>query len=137
MAAAAPRRGGFVAGASLLLAAAALITFGLDLAERSRVERFVAVTGLEARRPLDVASLRMEPAADLAAAAAVEVAIQNSDAPATGAQPWLGAARSLVLSALRERPGWPLHLHVLAQLAYREGRIAGASAAGAGACWAG
>ncbi|HTD53180.1 MAG TPA: hypothetical protein VK780_09160 [Thermoanaerobaculia bacterium] len=126
--AAAPRRGALLASASLLLAAAALISFGLEVADRSRVERFVTMAGLESGRPLDVASLRMEPAADLAAAAAVEVAIQNSDAPATGAAPWLGAARDLALGALRKRPGWPLHLHVLAQLAYREGRVAGASA---------
>jgi hypothetical protein len=126
-AAAAPRRSPLLASASLVLGAAALIFFGLDVAERSRVERFVAVAGLEARRPLDVASLRMEPAADLAAAAAVEVAIQNSDAPATGLETRRVAAQDLVLSALRKRPGSPLHLHVLAQLAYREGRVAGTS----------
>lgn len=124
---AAPRRGALLAGTSLFFGAAALTLFGLDVAERSRVERFVAVAGLEARRPLDVASLRLEPAADLAAAAAVEIAIQNSDAPAKGAETWRGAARDLVLETLRKRPGSPHHLHVLAQLAYQERRVAGPS----------
>jgi hypothetical protein len=124
-----PRRSALVAGASLLLGAAVVLSTSLDLAARTRVERFVAAAGLEARRPLEVASLRLEPAADLAGAAAVEVALLDAGAPAAAPEGWLASAQELAVRSLRSRPGWPLHAHVLAEVAYRESRESNAAGA--------
>ncbi len=122
------RRGALLAGLSLLLGACVVVLVGSDIAGRSRVDRFVAQAGLQRRRPLEVQSLQLEPAADLAAAAAVEVALQGTDASDPRPQPWLATARKLLLVALIDRPGWPFHTHVLARLADREARIEGAGA---------
>lgn len=125
------RRGTFIAVAGACVAVAGLLPLWRDVLYRRTVDQFVAESGLAVRRPLDAASLAFEPDADLAGSAAVLSAILDPSnvravEPAAGAA-WLPAARRLALAGLRERPGWPLHAHVLAEVAYREWRSRGAS----------
>lgn len=130
------RRGTIVAVLAVFLGVAVLDGVRRDGLSRQSVERFIAESGLAARRPLDAASLSFEPEADLAGTAAVLSAIVETAAPEP-ADPnrgaarktvpsWLPSARRLTLAALEARPGWPLHAHAMAEVAYREWRSPGA-----------
>jgi hypothetical protein len=118
---------GLCAAASLVLAGAALLAAARESVGRARVERFVTAWGLAQRRPLDVSSLRLLPAADLEATAAIEVALQAGIAPRAGEGESDGAV-ALAVWALHRRPGWPLHAHVLAEAAFRARPQGGAPA---------
>jgi hypothetical protein len=126
------RRSPITAFAGALLACAVLAGSVRERVGRHEVERFVVETGLAARRPLDAASIALEPEADLAAAAAVSVALHDSGGVSDSSGP---AARRLAAGALAARPGWPLHAEILAEAAYRESRGRAMRSAAAASGW--
>ena len=105
-------------------------------------EEFAAKYELALRRPEALASARLEPSADQAAAALAYTAVEDE----TGAVRWTGltdeakdawmrslekrgellaAARDLALEAAAARPGWPAHRLLAAKLEYLAERRAG------------
>ena len=130
-----------LAGAALLSLFAAIAIYRDDLAARGRSEEIVARFQLDLRRPLEVETMRMQPAADLRAVFLADMALRDalgtvrlSGLDAAARQAWfrslgslndeLGETSELVLASLRRRPGWAYHWSLLGQLVYVEGRRA-------------
>jgi hypothetical protein len=123
--------------AAICIAAGAvsLLHYRKDLSLRREAERFAARHGLDDLRPLDAGTRRLEPAGDLALAAAASSALSPPEPlPAQGpatkppvSEKALAEARSLLLEALRERPGWPYHRVLLGRTEYALFRRGGAA----------
>jgi hypothetical protein len=130
-------------------AALALLAFALlgaswlawrdDRRERGRLDAFLERYEFEARRPDDVATMRLQPQADLAVVMASSVTLEDVygsvrlkdlDAPTRAA--WIRSVSSTdariadaiegELDAIARRPGWAFHHSMLAQLAYTKSR---------------
>jgi len=128
--------------AALGLLAASVAAWGVDVRARRDGEEFAKRYELAARRPEALASARLEPSADQAAAVLASTAVEDE----TGAVKWngltegereawmrslekrdelLGAARSLALGAAAARPGWAPHRELAARLTFLEERRKG------------
>ena len=123
-----PRRSAVVAGASLLLGAAVVLSTSLELAARTRVERFVAAAD-SWRAPAVGGRL---DSAGTGCRSGGGSGRRGGDSgcrvPTAAPEGWLGSAQELAVRSLRSRPGWPFHAHVLAEVAYRESREGKAAA---------
>ncbi len=122
-----------VAGVMLALAAVSVVHDRFDVGMRNQAEDFMRRFGLDARRPLDLQSMQLEPAGDLAADVAVDGALRDLDAAIrSGATPsntratgQLAAAQELMLDAISKRPGSVHHLLLLGEAAHAEQALAG------------
>jgi hypothetical protein len=124
-----------IAAAALALALGSLAYYLRDRNERRPAERFVATFDVSARRPAEVATLELVPAADLAANVVADIALSDAfgvyqleeASPELRAR-WLRAvesiddellaAREIAIDAAARRPGWALHWSMLGRLNY-------------------
>jgi len=137
----------FSAVVSLGLAAWSVAHNAEERRSRGVAERFARRFTLDLRRPLDVETMRLEPAGDLASAAVADAALRDAEGDVPkGLTPhlrrvWLEAisrrdeeladASGLMLEAIAARPGWAYHRNLLGRLNYaatRESPAAGAPA---------
>lgn len=124
---------------ALILLAVSWLAYRADRQERTAFESFVTDFELELRRPDDVATLRLQPQADLGAVIAAAVTLEDvygsirlKDLDALTRAAWirsvtstdtqLDAAIALALNGIAARPGWAFHHSMLAQLAYTKSR---------------
>ncbi|MEP6801188.1 MAG: hypothetical protein ABJC07_04580 [Acidobacteriota bacterium] len=121
------------------LAAAALVLAGIAVAHdlfdarlEHQAEQFMRRFGLDARRPLDLQSMQLEPAGDLAADVALDGALRDLEADTGGGSSrssarsasQLAAAQDLMLDAVARRPGSVHHLLLLGEAAHAEQDLA-------------
>ena len=124
---------------AVALLAASLAAYRADRRERAAIEAFVSRFELDLRRADDVATLRLQPQADLAAVIASamtlddvygSVRLKDLDSETRAAWvrsvasigPEIDEAISLSLRGVAARPGWAFHHSMLAQLAYTKSR---------------
>ncbi len=124
-----------LAALSAVLAIASIVRYEKDESARSAAQQFVRDFEVTARRPAEVATLPLVPAADLGADVVSEIALSDTfgtvhlaDATPELRETWfraigrltleLESARSISLDALETRPGWPRHWSNLGQLTY-------------------
>lgn len=126
----------FVVGLGFLsLAMISAWLYWRQLESRSAGEEFVRNFTLDIRRPTEVQALRLEPAADLQIAIAVDLALQDvperapgGNLPAGVRRSWaqvplrraaqLRTAHGLLLQAIANRPGWAYHFYLLGRTTY-------------------
>ncbi|MCM2316197.1 MAG: hypothetical protein NDJ92_13705 [Thermoanaerobaculia bacterium] len=124
---------------ALALLAASWLAYRADRRERTPIEAFVDRFELDLRRADDVATLRLQPQADLGAVIAASMTLEDvygsvrmkdldpatraawvRSVAATGGE--IDAAIELALRAVELRPGWAFHHSMLAQLVYTKSR---------------
>ncbi|MGK2857090.1 MAG: hypothetical protein ACSLFQ_07780 [Thermoanaerobaculia bacterium] len=135
---------GFLFAALALLAAAGM-AYRADRLGRDSLEAFIASYELELRRPADVATLRLQPQADLASVTTASMTLEDvhgsvrlRDLDARTRTAWvrvvsltdaqIAEAIALSLRAVETRPGGAFHHSMLAQLAYTKLRRESADA---------
>lgn len=127
------RRPGRVASGlfCVLLAGASFLAYRHNRALEEDARAFARRVELEQNHPLDAEVMRLQPASDLAGAAAVSAALREAASrTAGGAEPAprplrredLRAGRDLMLAAVAYRPGWAMHRFLLGEIAYAEFR---------------
>ncbi|MFN2386427.1 MAG: hypothetical protein ABR576_09105 [Thermoanaerobaculia bacterium] len=124
--------------ACLSAAALSLAHYQDDLRLRRAGEEFVERYRLDDRRPLEAATRRLEPAGDLALAAAVSAMLpaqieprhmEAGEEPPAATPASLAEARSLLLAAVRSRPGGGYHRLLLGRAEYLLDRAGGDASA--------
>ncbi len=124
-----------LAGVCLLLAAASVAYYELDLRSGKPAERFERAFSIDLRWPLDVEMMRLQPSGDLASDVVVNAALRGvpgsvrlEDLSPRLRKAWvesasrrdeeLRGARDLMLDAIATRPGWAYHRFLLGQVVY-------------------
>ena len=117
----------------VLLATWALVDLASDRSSRRPAEAFARRYGLDRRRPLEVAAMRLATWPDGSAAAATDAALEagGERSDSVGAPDMIGTeagslpaaalkeGRDLMLDAVARRPGWGLHRFLLGRIERR------------------
>ncbi|MFA6958498.1 MAG: hypothetical protein WC538_21735 [Thermoanaerobaculia bacterium] len=134
-----PLRNLLLALVSLALLAASWLAWRDDRTERGKLDAFAARYDFELRRADDVATMRLEPQADLGAVIAASMTLDDvygsvrlKDLDSATRAAWLRSVATTgnrvddaierTLDAIVRRPGWSFHQSMLAQLAYTKSR---------------